>query len=69
MDQLPSLPSSPTVTKKTVLFGQVRKYLIRAAPMLLMRLSQRFADFGQVGFLAWWRVDGQPLDAAGLALA
>jgi HK97 family phage major capsid protein len=51
-------------TKKTVLFGQLSKYQIRAVKELaVIRLSERFADYGQVAFIGFARYDGNLLDA------
>jgi predicted phage gp36 major capsid-like protein len=30
---------------------------------ILMRLTERYADYGQVGFILWQRADGALLDA------
>ena len=50
--------------KKVVLFGQLRKYVIRQVKELsVLRLVERFADYGQVGFLGFFRADGNLLDA------
>ncbi len=62
MDQLG--PGSPAVTKNTVAYGLLKKYLIRRVKqMTVMRLVERFADYGQVGFIAFSRYDGNLLDA------
>jgi HK97 family phage major capsid protein len=51
-------------TNKTVLFGQLSKYLVRQVKdMSIVQLNERFADFGQVAFLAFARYDGNLLDA------
>lgn len=51
-------------SKKTVLFGQLKKYTIRRVKDLsVMRLVERFADYGQVAFVGFARYDGQLLDA------
>ncbi len=51
-------------SKNTVAFGQLNKYLIRRVKELaVMRLSERFADYGQVAFLGFARYDGNLLDA------
>lgn len=56
--------SSPQVTNTTMLFGPMEKFVIRRVKDLsVLRLSERFADFGQVGFLAFYRFDSQLLDA------
>jgi HK97 family phage major capsid protein len=55
---------SPNVGNKSVLFGALDKYQIRRVKDLsIIRLSERFAEYGQVAFLAFARFDGQLLDA------
>jgi HK97 family phage major capsid protein/HK97 family phage prohead protease len=46
--------------KETVVFGLLKKYVIRrgGAP-ILMRLSQRYAELFQIGFILFDRLDGQ----------
>ncbi len=49
---------------KSVLFGDLSKYLIRdCREVTLVRLDERYADYHQVGFLAFARSDGDLLDA------
>jgi HK97 family phage major capsid protein len=49
---------------KTVIFGPLDKYLIRRVRELaVIRLVERFADYGQVAFLGFARYDGNLLDA------
>jgi HK97 family phage major capsid protein len=49
---------------KSILFGEFRKYMIREVrEVTLLRLEERYADFHQVGFLAFARADGNLLDA------
>lgn len=49
---------------KTVLFGQLKKYMVRAVRELaVLRLNERFAEYGQVAFIAFARYDGNLLDA------
>lgn len=51
-------------TAKTVTFGRHDKYLIRKVKDLtVMKLVERFADFGQVAFIGFARYDGNLLDA------
>jgi HK97 family phage major capsid protein len=51
-------------TNKTVLFGRMDKYLIRQVKDLsVLRLVERFADFGQVAYIGFARYDGNLLDA------
>ena len=53
---------------KVLLFGDFQKYIIRdvvgseAGPVIL-RLNERYADYGQVGFFLFSRHDGDLLDA------
>lgn len=64
MDQLQTSPTSPLVTRNTVLFGAMKKYMVRRVRALsVLRLSERFADFGQVAFLGFFRFDGNLVDA------
>jgi HK97 family phage major capsid protein len=49
---------------KSVLFGDLSKYLIRdVLGITLLRLEERYADFHQVAFLAFARMDGDLLNA------
>ncbi len=49
---------------KPVIFGGLDKYIIRSVKELtVLRLNERFADFGQVAFLGFARYDGRLLDA------
>jgi HK97 family phage major capsid protein len=65
MDTVPTTPSSPQVIAKTVAFGDFSKYVIRRAPLLVTRLSSRFAEFGQVAYLAIQRMDANLIDGDG----
>jgi HK97 family phage major capsid protein len=52
------------VNAKTVLFGDMKKYLIRRVKELgVITLNERFADYGQVAYLGFARYDGNLLDA------
>lgn len=60
------MATSVAATNKTIAFGNVRAaYAIRdvGAPQVL-RLVERFADYLQVGFLAWHRSDGLVQDSS-----
>jgi HK97 family phage major capsid protein len=48
-----------------ILFGDLSKYKVRrvAGGVTMMRLTERYADYLQVGFLGFMRFDGQLLDA------
>jgi predicted phage gp36 major capsid-like protein len=64
MATLQSTASSPAVTNTTIIFGDLTKYTIRRVKeMSILRLEERYADYGQVGFLAFARYDGNLLDA------
>lgn len=56
--------ASMAANAKSVLYGDYSKYLIRRVRQVLMlRLVERFAELGQVGFLGFSRMDGRLLDA------
>jgi HK97 family phage major capsid protein len=49
---------------KSVLFGQMKKYMLRRVKELaILRLEERYAEFGQVAFIGFARYDGDLLDA------
>ncbi len=49
---------------KSILFGDLSTYQIRdVMGVTLIRLDERYAEYGQVAFLAWSRHDGDLLDA------
>lgn len=49
---------------KSILFGRLDKYKIRlAAGAQVLRLTERYADNGQVAFIVFLRADGRLLDA------
>jgi HK97 family phage major capsid protein len=49
---------------KTILFGQFKKYFVRRVMELaIVKLSERYADYGQVAFIGFARRDGQLMDA------
>jgi HK97 family phage major capsid protein len=52
--------ASPAANAKSVLFGDIREaYVIRdVSDLAVMRLTERYADFLQVGFFAFQRSDG-----------
>ncbi len=51
-------------TNKTVLFGDLSLYTIRRVKqMSVLRLEERFADYGQIAFIGFSRYDGNLLDA------
>jgi HK97 family phage major capsid protein len=61
MDALQAGVGSPPVTRNTVIFGDLKRYIVRRVKsMSVLRLEERFADFGLVAFLAFARYDGTP---------
>jgi hypothetical protein len=61
MDVLQTNPSSPLVTRNSVIFGDLKRYIVRRVKGLsVLRLEERFSDFGQVAFLGFARYDGTP---------
>jgi HK97 family phage major capsid protein len=55
------------VSHKSALFGNFSKYLIRdVQEFVLLRLVERYAEYGQVGFLAFARCDGRAIQPAAL---
>lgn len=49
---------------KIALFGQFNKYIIRTVNnMRLVRLNERFGDTDQIALVAFWRIDGDLLEA------
>jgi len=68
--QMPSSggsPFTPTIFfsgNPTVVFGDLSKFVIRRVKeMSIMRLVERYADFGEVGLLSFGRYDSQLVDA------
>lgn len=62
LDEL--VAGSPDLSKKTVLFGDHSKYVIRQVKDLsVLRLVERYAEKGQIGFVGFARFDGNLLDA------
>jgi HK97 family phage major capsid protein len=55
----------PAASSYTMLFGDMSKYKLRKVGQIqVQRLVERFADYLQIGYLAWLRADGQLVDAA-----
>lgn len=58
------MASGATNSAKIMLFGDFSKYVIRLVnDMRIVRLNERFADTDEVGFVVFFRVDGDLLDA------
>jgi HK97 family phage major capsid protein len=61
MSTLQVSPSSPPVTVTSMVFGDLKRYIIRRVKDLsVLVLSERWADYGQIGYLCFARYDGQP---------
>jgi HK97 family phage major capsid protein len=58
----------PAASAKTIIFGDIRAgYIVRQVlGVQNLRLTERYADFLQVGFLAFARLDGKPDDTSAL---
>lgn len=56
--------ASIAASAKPVLFGALNKYIVRnVKEFAIKRLVERYADYGQVGFIGFTRFDGELLDA------
>jgi HK97 family phage major capsid protein len=52
------------LSANTIIFGNLKKYMIRRVKELgILRLTERFADYGQIAFIGFARYDGNLLDA------
>lgn len=59
-----SAMADPAASQKSILFGDLKKYKVRfVRDVALLRLTERYADYLQVGFLAFLRADGRLMDA------
>ena len=62
--QINQAVASIAASAKTVAYGDFSGYWIRdVTGMTLLRLTERYADYLQVGFLAFSRHDGDYIDA------
>jgi HK97 family phage major capsid protein len=68
LDSLQSVASSPQITRKPILFGDLSYYKVRLAPGVLLRLEERFGEFDEVAFVLIQRLDGNLLDGGGGAV-
>jgi len=54
--------ATPAANQYTVCFGDLNEYKIRKVGSIqVQRLTERFADFLQIGYIGWMRLDGQLL--------
>lgn len=52
---------------KPIIFGDFNKYIVRIVrDMTMLRLTERYADYLQVGFFAFMRMDGELSDTAAI---
>ena len=52
-------------TNKSVVFGALNRYIVRMVKdFAIKRLVERYADYGQVGFIGFTRFDGDLMDTA-----
>jgi len=59
------MTSTITTTDKTMLFGAFEKYVVRRVQQFqMLRLVERYADYLQVGFIGFARLDGELVDTA-----
>ncbi|WP_457659581.1 phage major capsid protein [Sinorhizobium medicae] len=57
--------ASIAASAKPVAFGAMNKYIVRSVKeFAIKRLVERYADYGQVGFIGFTRFDGELLDTA-----
>ena len=62
MDVLQTQASSPSIARNTVLFGNLKRFLVRRVKeMSVLVLRERWADYGLQGYLAFARYDASPL--------
>lgn len=58
--------ASMAASAKSILFGDMSKYLIRdVMDVMIVRISEKYIESGQVGFLCFYRTDGRLRDAGG----
>jgi HK97 family phage major capsid protein len=59
-----TLMPSIAATHKSILFGDLSKYILRSVPGFeIVRLNERYAELGQVAFLGFFRAGSRYLDA------
>jgi HK97 family phage major capsid protein len=58
---------SPVVGNSSLLFGDFSRFIVRdVLDMTLLRLTERYAEYGQVGFLAFARCDSRTINTAAI---
>jgi HK97 family phage major capsid protein len=62
-----SMDGTMAATKKTVLFGDFSKFVVRdALDIQVIRMDERFGEYGQVAFTAFQRSDSKVLISAAI---
>jgi HK97 family phage major capsid protein len=52
---------------RSVTYGAMNRYIVRlVAEFMMKRLVERYADFGQVGFIGFTRLDGELMDTSAI---
>jgi HK97 family phage major capsid protein len=59
---LPTVPQSPPASYRCIAAADFSRVVIRRAPLVVFRLTERFAEFDTLGFLAMQRVDSNVID-------
>ena len=62
--QLQTSASSPTVIRTPIAFGNFENLHVRVVHPILLRLTERFADFHQVMFMLNYRADSVLINPA-----
>lgn len=62
MAQLQTAPSTPAVTNVTVALGAFDRFHVRVVRPILMRLTERYAEYGQTMFALHYRADAVLVD-------
>jgi HK97 family phage major capsid protein len=58
------MDSTTAATKKTVLFGNFKQYLVRdAGTLVVARSNERYFEYNQSAFIALYRTDAKLLQA------
>lgn len=59
--------ASPAASAKPVIFGDLNKYMTRTVGgWRIFVFRERYMNFGQLGFMAWGRIDGRVINTAAI---
>lgn len=64
MDSLQTSASSPAVTKTPLAFGDFSRFHIRITHPIMLRLTERYADFSQTAYALHYRTDSVLINPA-----